>query len=97
MLQDGLHEPQPQAVPYAAAVVDSELADRVDAIDEGIEYGLATAPATDQADVAYTHQGASTEFAEPQTGGAPAEAVSPAYDVEKASADSPKAAIVKQV
>lgn len=55
-MQEGLHEPQPQAIPYAAAVADPELADNSEPVDQGIEYGLATAAATDQADVAYTQQ-----------------------------------------
>ena len=37
-------------------MVDPEIYARTDAIDQGIEHGLATAEATDQADVAYSHQ-----------------------------------------
>ena len=54
-----MQESHPQAVPYAAAVIDPEVVEVSGAVDEGIEHGLATAEATDQADVAYTQQGAS--------------------------------------
>ncbi|KAL3160144.1 hypothetical protein ABBQ32_010913 [Trebouxia sp. C0010 RCD-2024] len=54
---DAVHESQPQAVPYAAAVADNEVPGRTGAVDQGVEHGLATATATDQADVAYTHEG----------------------------------------
>lgn len=40
-------------MPYAAAVSDPELSERSAPVDQGIEHGLATAAATDQADVAY--------------------------------------------
>ena len=60
-VQEGLPEPQPQAVPYAAALVGPELSDTVQSVDQGIEHGLATSAATDQADVAYTQQGHSAE------------------------------------
>ena len=55
-LQEAVPESQPQAVPYAAAVSDLELPDHTEAVDQGIEHGLATAAATDQADVAYSLQ-----------------------------------------
>ena len=63
-VQESLHEPQPQALPYAAALVDPELSDTVQSVDQGIEHGLATSAATDQADVAYTQQGHSEEVVE---------------------------------
>lgn len=44
-------------MPYAAAVADNEVPGRTGAVDQGVEHGLATATATDQADVAYTHEG----------------------------------------
>ncbi len=44
-------------MPYAAALVDPELSETVQSVDQGIEHGLATSAATDQADIAYTHQG----------------------------------------
>jgi len=60
-IQESLHEPQPQALPYAAALVDPELSETVQSVDQGIEHGLATSAVTDQADVAYTQQGHSAE------------------------------------
>ncbi len=63
-VQESLHEPQPQALPYAAALVDPELSETVQSVDQGIEHGLATSAATDQADVAYTQQGQSAEVVE---------------------------------
>lgn len=55
-LQEAPQEPQPQAVPYAATVTDAAFVSGADAgpVDLGIERGLATAPATEIADVAYS-------------------------------------------
>ena len=68
-------------MPYAAAVTDPELSERSGAVDQGIEHGLATAAATDQADVAYTL---------PKGGPAAVEAAQPppsASDAPEASQD----------
>lgn len=56
-MQEPIRESQPQALPYAAAVPDPALVDDPASgpLDEGIEQGLATAPATEVADVAYSH------------------------------------------
>lgn len=62
-LQEGLHDSQPQAVPYAAAVADPDTPENAGPVDQGIEHGLATSAATDQADVAYTQTEQSTEQA----------------------------------
>lgn len=97
-MQGALHEPQPQAVPYAAAVVDPELSDRADLLDQGIEHGLATAEATDQADIAYTHQGEPAVAAVPQPAKPAGEDVEASNDVpaaadqRKDSADKPAGA-----
>lgn len=65
-LQDAVPDSQPQAVPYAAAVADLEIPERTEAVDQGIEHGLATAAATDQADVAYTLQAGGSAALEAQ-------------------------------
>ena len=62
-MQEGVRESQPQAVPYAAAVIDPDLAENAKPIDQGVEHGLATSAATDQADVAYSIQGQTAELA----------------------------------
>ena len=63
LLQEALQEPQPQALPYAATVTDAAFASEVDAgpVDVGIERGLATAPATEIANVAYSQPSQSEE------------------------------------
>lgn len=53
-------------MPYAAAVTDCEVPHRTSAVDQCIEHGLATAAATDQADVAYTHEGETAALEAPQ-------------------------------
>ena len=60
-LQEGLHEPQPQALPYAAAVADPDIAFNDATVDPGIGNGLATAAATEHADVAYSQPGQSVQ------------------------------------
>ena len=76
-------------MPYAAAVADTEPPDRTDPVDQGIEHGLATAEATDQADVAYTHQGEPAAAAAPQPAESAGEAAA-GFDDDRAAADQRK-------
>ena len=79
-------------MPYAAAVTDNEIPDRTGAVDQGIEHGLATAAATDQADVAYTHEGEPAALEAPQPPTSAADASIPLRD-----ASSPSAAMASGV
>ena len=86
-LQDAVPESQPQAVPYAAAVADLELPEHAGAVDQGIEHGLATAAATDQADVAYTlHAEGPAALEAPQPPESAAKTSETLQDVESLSA-----------
>ncbi len=96
-LQENLHEPQPQALPYAAALVDPELSETVQSVDQGIEHGLATSAATDQADVAYTQQGHSAEVVE-EAGPTPDAAASAGASAPKGEiADTASLAVKNQL
>ena len=44
-------------------MIDRDLAANAKPVDQGVEHGLATSAATDQADVAYSTQGQSAELA----------------------------------
>lgn len=86
-LQDAVPESHAQAVPYAAAVAELELPDRTEAVDQGVEKGLATAPATDQADVAYSlHAGGPAALEAPQPVESAVAAPEALQDIESMSA-----------
>lgn len=78
---------------YAAAVTDPELSERSGVVDQGMEHGLATAAATDQADVAYTLPAggpAAVEAAQPPRSGSDApEALQDVDTLPAAPADTP--------
>lgn len=44
-------------------MTDPDLAENAKPVDQGVEHGLATSAATDQADVAYSAQGQTAELA----------------------------------
>ena len=44
-------------------MIDPDLAESSKPVDQGVEHGLATSAATDQADVAYSTQGQTAELA----------------------------------
>ncbi|KAL0027158.1 hypothetical protein WJX79_011044 [Trebouxia sp. C0005] len=97
--QESLHEPQPQALPYAAALVDPELSEPVQSVDQGIEHGLATSAATDQADVAYSQQSHPAEVVEEagQTSEADAAAGAGASALKVETADTASLAVNNQL